>query len=482
MIKGDNFKRIYANHIHMKFNRNLTLLAVIAAALCGVIGGGINVLIIDVQREFLIGDFLPLAILIAGVLAFIISLVYGILSTALPKAGGEYLYISRLLTPKLGFPIGFIKFVGAVISLGAVAYMDSTVLATVMDSLGYNSLALLLRTPTFSAFVSTILIAFFWYINRRGVKDYGLTVQIFAALMIIGGIAISYVGLTHTHNEFINLSGREIQNIQQHNDWITIISTVSVMFWAYIGFTSIAQSGDEIKDPKINLPKAFMITSLAVMIYYFLYSYSFYHAVPWQTVIEDHGTNVPYYINTFLPGWASILLSLFVFLAIMNDIPPLLYTKSRLLYSWGRDGIIPQWFAKIDKNGVPVHALDTVAVLGIVIAVISSFGGVLDEVNIVVLSRFMLYALVAVSLIKLGKDPKLAKEVTFIKNRKIWYVLAGVVILAAVGMAGLMVYEDWINGNLITGSTGQTIAIFAIGGLIYWRQLKKGLRFKSELH
>ena len=475
------FKRITDNSISMKFNRDLTLWAIIATALCGVIGGGINVLIIDVQRELMIGDYLPLAILVAGVLAFVISLVYSILSTAMPKAGGEYLYISTLLTPKLGFPIGFIKFMGAVISLGAVAYMDSTVFATVLDSIGYNHLAELIRTPLYSAITSTLLITLFWFINRRGTKEFGLTVQIFAALMIIGGIAISWVGISHNHDQFLSVYDDIIPEKGVKFGWNEFFSAVAVMFWAYIGFTSIAQTGDEAKDPKKTLPKAFMLTSIIVMLYYFAYSYAFYHAVPWQAVLNKPNTNVPYFINYFLPPIASILLSLFVFLAIMNDIPPLLYTKSRLLYSWGRDGILPKWLAKLNKRGIPVHALDIVALLGILVGIISSYGGVLDEVNIVVLSRFFLYVLVALSLIKLRDNKELAKKVTFIRDQRVWLVLSGIVILAGLSMAGLTIYNDWHNGKLITGSTGQTAAIFLVGYLIYKRQENKGLKFRPHL-
>ena len=265
-----------------KLIRKLPLLAVIAAALCNVIGGGINVLIVDIQNEVLgIGNLVPIAILIGGMIAFIIALVYSALATAMPRAGGEYIYISRSLSPFLAFIEAVLKWTGSVIAMGTVAYMDMIIAATAFHYIGLSGIEHFLSTQIGMIIGSLSLIWSFWAINYFGVKVYSKTVILLAAVMILGGIVLMYTGMIHTHDDFLETVKTKLPDIPQTHSLLDIFLSVAILFWAYIGFTSIAQSGGEIENPSKNLPRAFLISSVLIMLYYFLYSYAFYHAVPW---------------------------------------------------------------------------------------------------------------------------------------------------------------------------------------------------------
>ena len=260
-----------------KLLRELSLFAVIAAALCNVIGGGINVLIVEIQNDIIgIGNYVPLAMIVAGIPALLISLVYASISTAFPRPGGEYLYISRSISPAIGFTVAFIKWASAIIIAGTVAYMDVLILKDALFFLGLQQIASLFNLPIFQIIGSLMILWFFWFVNYIGVKVYGRVVIVLALLMLIGGFAMMFIGFTHNHSQFLAITKADVPNVKETNSVFDFILAVATLFWAYIGFTSIAQSAGEIKDWKRNLPRAFIFSAIIVTLYYVFYSAAFY--------------------------------------------------------------------------------------------------------------------------------------------------------------------------------------------------------------
>ena len=453
-----------------KLIRKLPLLAVIAAALCNVIGGGINVLIVDIQNEVLgIGNLVPISILIGGIIAFIIALVYSALATAMPRAGGEYIYISRSLSPFLAFIEAVLKWTGSVIALGTVAYMDMMIAATAFHYIGLSGIEHFLSTQIGMIIGSLSLIWSFWAINYFGVKVYSKTVILLAAVMILGGIVLMYTGMTHTHDDFLETVKTKLPDIPQTHSLLDIFLSVAILFWAYIGFTSIAQSGGEIENPSKNLPRAFLISSVLIMLYYFLYSYAFYHAVPWQYLVGLENASVPLLMGKFFNSIFAMGITFFIFVALANDIPPLLYTKSRLIYSWAKDKILPDFFEHTNKYGAPVHSLTFVAIIASLISISCVFGGFFTEINVVVLSRFIIYLLIAISLITLKhKNEKIYNKIKFMKNRHVQIIVSLLVISFSLILMIVMVYFDLTsNKEWWQTSTVQTIIIAMLGAGIY---------------
>ena len=469
-----------------KLLRKLPLIGAIAAALCSVIGGGINVLVVDIQNTATgIGSWVPLAVIIGGLIAIVISLVYSSLATAMPRAGGGYLYISRGLSPFWGFIGSFLKWAGSVIALGSVAYMDASLLATALSYIGLNTLATFFSTQIGTIIASLSIIWFFWFVHYFGVRKYAYTVILLAVLMFIGGGLMAIIGFSHTSVEFLNITKATLPSIPENHSIINLLYAVAVLFWAYIGFTSISQSGGEIENPNKNLPRAFIITSILVMLYYFIYSAAVYHAVPWQYMTSAQNTNVPQLLGVFLPQGFAALITIFIFITLANDVPPMLYTKSRLFYGWARDNVVPKVFEKTNKYKVPSLAMSAVAASASFIAILCAFGGFFTEVDVVVFSRFIVYILISLSLINLKwKNKKLYNRISFLKNRIAQILVSVVTILSSLVLLGVIIYMDIIStAPWYTLSTFQSIIIIFIGATLYFtfifRMKKAGKDYKK---
>jgi APA family basic amino acid/polyamine antiporter len=87
----------------VRLKRELGLKEVIATVVTSVIGGGLFLTTIQIQDKIPIGSSIIFSYVIAAIPALFIALCYGVLSSALPSSGGEYVYISRIVDPFIGF-------------------------------------------------------------------------------------------------------------------------------------------------------------------------------------------------------------------------------------------------------------------------------------------------------------------------------------------------------------------------------------------
>ena len=90
--------------IKNKLKRNLGIVTLTATGICSMLGASIHVVPFMIQRNVPgIGPYVLPAFIFAMIPAFFAALAYGILSSAMPRAGGSYIYASRGLNPYLGF-------------------------------------------------------------------------------------------------------------------------------------------------------------------------------------------------------------------------------------------------------------------------------------------------------------------------------------------------------------------------------------------
>jgi APA family basic amino acid/polyamine antiporter len=104
--------------------RRLGLLGLAATGICSMVGGAINILPIALQRNVPgIGPHVLAAYALGAVPAVLAALAYAILGSAMPRAGGSYIYASRSLSPYLGFVASFSHWFGLSIGIGVVSYI-----------------------------------------------------------------------------------------------------------------------------------------------------------------------------------------------------------------------------------------------------------------------------------------------------------------------------------------------------------------------
>ena len=104
--------------------RELGVIALASTGICSMVGAGINIVPFALQRTVPgVGDWVLVAYALAAVPAVLAALCYAMLGSAMPRAGGSYVYASRAIGPYAGFLASFSQWFGLCIAIGVVSYV-----------------------------------------------------------------------------------------------------------------------------------------------------------------------------------------------------------------------------------------------------------------------------------------------------------------------------------------------------------------------
>ncbi len=122
-----------------------------------MLGAGINVVPFMLQRNVPgIGPGVMGAYLFAAVPAILAALAYAVLASAMPRAGGSYIYASRALNPYLGFVASFSQWFGLSIAIGVASVYGALWFAAKVFRMG---LLLHGTPPSFSTLIRWVRMA-----------------------------------------------------------------------------------------------------------------------------------------------------------------------------------------------------------------------------------------------------------------------------------------------------------------------------------
>ena len=470
-----------------KLNRQLGILTLTATGVCSMLGASINVVPFMIQRNVPgIGPYVLPAFAFAALPAIFAALAYATLSSAMPRAGGSYLYASRGLNPYLGFIASFSQWFGLSIVIGVIAYVTIPFIRDVCIGFGWNSVAVALENSWVRVPLALSLIWLFVSINIRGAKSYTLTLLPMMFLMFGLGAIVIVAGFHFNTTDFIDAlqtrDGRSFQPINESPfDWRIFLSAAALLFSSFIGFDSIAQAGGEAKNPTKNLPKAILLSIVLVGTFYFLFAAAVYHTVPWSFVAQEalvKDISAPGLLSYVLPTSLGVAILLGAAIALINDLPAMLLSVSRLMFAWASDGIFPKQVKRVHaKNHTPHIALVVAGIMASIGVLGSHFAGdFFLGIDIMVTSMMVNFLLMCITLLTIpGKNPKLAADISIFSNRtaQLFIGWSGTILL--LGFLFIHTYKDLTSkaSSWYFHSTPIWLIVMMIGTLIFlykWKQ------------
>lgn len=465
--------------------RQLGLLGLAATGICSMMGAGINVIPFMIQRNVPgIGPWVLPAYLFAAVPAVLAALAYAILASAMPRAGGSYVYASRGLSPYWGFVASFSQWFGLSIAIGVVSYVLIPFLRDVVGALGFAGGAALLDVGWVRV---GLALAFLWasvLVNLAGVKLYARILVPLMFLMFALGAVVVVAGFLFGPADFAAaLAEREGAAVPVAEAapfrWGTFLAASAILFSSFIGFDSIAQAGGEAKDPGRALPLAIGIAVVTVGSFYFLFTAAVYHAVPWSFVAERAATQdltAPGMLGYLLsPGW-TVLIVAGAAVALANDLPAMLLAVSRLMFAWAEDGVFPRGVAAVHPTRHTPHVALVASGLMASASILGSHfaGDFFLGVDILVTSMLVNFLVMCLSVLRLPhRAPELARSVTVLPSRPLQATLAG----AGAAFLGLFLLVHVAKdlradvGAWYFHSTWLWLGVLALASMIYVREL-----------
>ena len=194
-----------------RLSRQMGLLGLAATGICSMLGAAINVIPFMLQRSVPgIGPWVLPAYLFAAAPAILAALAYAILASAMPRAGGSYVYASRALHPYLGFVASFSQWFGLSIAIGVVSYVLVPFLRDIAAALGRVSLAATLDVGVVRVALALAFLWVFVAVNLRGVQLYERTlVPLMFVMFALGAVVIVSGFLFDRHDFAAALLARE---------------------------------------------------------------------------------------------------------------------------------------------------------------------------------------------------------------------------------------------------------------------------------
>ena len=475
--------------------RNLGLMGLAATGISSMLGAAIIVMPFALLRGIPeIGPYVLPAYVFAALPAVLAALAYGSLGSAMPRAGGSYVYASRALSPWWGFIASFSQWFGLSIAIGVVSYLLVPFIRDMAGALGYSAVAAALERGPVRVGISIAFLWTFVLVNVRGLKLYERTLVPMMFLMFALGGVVIVSGFAFDHGDFaaalMASEGRSVPDAPATPlQLVPFVTAAVVLFATFIGFDSIAQAGGEAKNPGRNIPLAIGIAIASVGGFYFLFTAAMYHAVPWQFVAEEaavRDVTAPGLLGYLLPaaGTAAILAGAAV--ALINDLPAMLLAVSRMMFAWAEDGIFPKGVATVHRSfhtpWVAILLSGTMATVGIVGSHLA--GDFFLGIDILVTSMLVNFGLICLSLVTLPRrNPDLARDVKVL-GRPAQVLVGG----GGAALLGLFLVLHIVK-DLSTEttawyfhSTWVWLLVMGIASLIYLREMARLRQRGVDIH
>ena len=410
-----------------KLERRLGLFPVTNIVIANMIGAGIFT-----SSGLLLGDLHnPLLMLVlwgvAGGIALCGALCYGEMGAAIPKAGGEYTFLSQLFHPSFGFLSGWLSFFAgfsAPIAASAIGFSEYFTRAFPgLLRLGIASEAT--EAIIVKKFLAILVILIFTLIHMRGIV-FGTRVQNLLTVLKVGLIVgLIAFGFASGNGDMGHFSQGEPFKFDFSGWKIIGLSLMWIMF-AYSGWNASAYIGEEIKKPEKNLPKSLFLGTGIVILLYLGLNLFYVYAVPPQDmegVISIGGLAAG---NLFGSSFETIL-SILISFALFSSLSAFIILGPRVYFSMARDGYFLKFASKIH----PVHRVPANSILlqGIIASILVTMGTFDQILTYMGFSLGIFPILVVFGVFKLRKSGQSPYKMPGFPIAPIIYILTGIGIL-----------------------------------------------------
>ncbi len=380
---------------------------------------------------------------LAGLLATAGLLSIAELTTAMPKAGGDYFYISRGLGSAAGLIAGLLSWF-SLCTKSAFALIGMAVLVTPFIPVSWHIIA-------------ALLCLVFTLINLRGTK-HAAGLQVLLVLALLGMMV------------FFIIKGFSHINIHYFEPFApyglkSVLSTAGFVFVSYGGLIKVASIAGEIKNPGHTIPRG-MIVALTVMVAFYTSMIFVTSGVLGAEQLDDSLTPISDAANVFWGKTGSVLVSIAATLAFVSTANAGIMTASRYLLAVSRDELLPPFLARVSKKYESPYAAIIVTGLVIIVAVFLNLEILVKAASTVFVLGFILANLSVIILRESGvQNYRPVFRAPFYPWLQLITIIGFVFVLFEMGEGAFLV----------------TAAIILVGFSFYWFYGRKTTQKESAL-
>lgn len=303
-----------------------------------------------------------LSVIFATLIALAVSvypaLLYAEMGAALPYAGGTYQFASLGLGRAAGMLAGWNFIISLVSVTGGEALAFSYYFKTLFLAFGID-----LAIP--DALLAILVTLGFIVANLFGVKLTGRLQNGF--MYFFWGVALIWF-LTMIPEVSLPAFVQAPSFLPKEED-VSFWSAVCMIWWCFAGFEACVAMGEEIRFPRINIPRAMFLAPFVVFAVNALFQWFLIGITPAENIADLATAEAPFAEAMKAAGILGFPLALLAAgIAFGGDFSTLnasISTTPRYLFTMARDGAMPKIFAKTSRFGTPYVSVLALGLLSV---------------------------------------------------------------------------------------------------------------------
>lgn len=306
------------------------------------------------------------------------------LATALPRTGGDYVFVREAFGRDAGFISGWSTFIlGFSAPTAVLANLSITYLTAPFDSYLAESMSagfVKLIVPI-GASLLILVMGVTHSLGHRHSSRLQLTATIITAIILI---AIAGGGLLFGRGDWNHFS---VGGWPTKNQWPFLATGLIYVSFAYGGWNAAGYLAGEIRDPARTLPRCLIGGAATVMVLYLLVNVAYVFALDPLQMKNQSDDNVKAVANlassALFGSSVGGLISFVLGMALIGSVSAALLTGPRIVFAMARDGVFPGFAGHLHATRrTPVAATFTQVVVAIGLVWAGSFREILDYASI----------------------------------------------------------------------------------------------------
>jgi amino acid transporter len=331
--------------------------------IAAMIGGSIFVL--TGPAIGLAGSAVIIAFIINAIITLFTAMAYAELGSAMPEAGGGYLWVREGLPRPNAFISGWMAWFAHIVAGSLYAVSFASFLTGLLMQLDVfkdtEGTLLILGMVPLEKIIAVASVAAFTYVNFKGTSETGKAGDIVTVIQLGLILALIGAGIWTMHSNpgwTLNFSDFMPMGIAG------IVAAMGLTFIAFEGYEVIVQTGEEVKNPKRNIPRAIFISLSAVVVLYCLIAFVSIGAIfpeggvpSWKFIGDQGELGISAAAELIIPYGAFIVLGggMISTLAALNATT---FSSARVAFAMGRHYNLPHKFSAIHpRNKTPYVAI-----------------------------------------------------------------------------------------------------------------------------
>ncbi|MYW64030.1 amino acid permease [Streptomyces sp. SID8379] len=373
--------------------RTMGLFQLVCFGVGAIVGTGIFVGLSDTVAEA--GPAVIISFVLAAITCIFTAFSFAELGGAIPVSGSSYSFAYATLGERVAFLVGWCLLLEYGVSVSAVAVGWSQYLNELLNSLfGWQLPAALSAGPSDGGVINlpaVVVMLMAATLLVRGIRESARATAAMAVLKI--GILIAFCAIAFTAFQDDNLTPFLSSGIGG------VTSGASLAFFSYIGFDAITTAGEEVKNPRKNIPIAIMICIGIVTLLYCAVAVAAIGALG-ADAVGNKPAALSLIVNDVTDSTVGGgIIAFGAVVAIASVVLAVMYGQTRILMSMSRDGLIPRVFERVSpRTSTPVGGTWIVALVFAVPAAFSSLDAVVNLTTIGTLATMVVVNIAVVAL------------------------------------------------------------------------------------